>query len=305
MITPGEGNDRFVFAPFNSEEATLTISGTLRHADLREISLPNEFPPFGGKSTSKEEHTSAVRRAIDQIVETNLDKVVLSTVQLFIGKTLKPIWLQALREAHPDAFIYLFAHPLAGCWIGATPEPLLRSMDAQRFATVSLAGTRLIEEGPVPWGQKESLEQSIVTDYIKAQLINAGATDIRISRPESLRYGSIEHLCSHIRFSTKDPASVIRSLHPTPAVCGTPFAEARKLIAELELHNRSYYTGYVGLINENTKHELFVNLRCGEFTREGFAAYAGGGITIDSEPEAEWQETRRKLAALLSAIEKL
>lgn len=108
---------------------------------------------------------------------------------------------------------------------------------------------------------------------------------------------------------------LIEALHPTPAVCGLPKEEARNFILENENYDREFYTGFLGEINmkqevkrsinrrnqENqayssfvTKTSLFVNLRCMKITEEAAEIFVGGGITKESVPEAEWEETQNK-----------
>jgi isochorismate synthase len=49
--------------------------------------------------------------------------------------------------------------------------------------------------------------------------------------------------------------------------------------------------------------QLFVNLRCMQWTAQNFVFYAGAGITAGSDPELEWEETNQKLVAMQSIIQ--
>ena len=109
--------------------------------------------------------------------------------------------------------------------------------------------------------------------------------------------------------------SVIAKLHPTPAVCGLPKENAKQFILKNEDYKREYYTGFLGEINikqaktrntnrrnvENNAYgsvktisHLFVNLRCLQIKDNQALIYVGGGITKDSVPENEWEETVAK-----------
>ena len=48
--------------------------------------------------------------------------------------------------------------------------------------------------------------------------------------------------------------------------------------------------------------KLFVNLRCMKIDANSATLFVGGGITIDSEPESEWEETQHKLQTMLQVI---
>lgn len=300
-----EGETHFTFAPFDTNSDPITFSGTPVEVDVHQVvATMNALETCQTESTERSQHIAAIREAVKRIIDTDLDKVVLSTVFRAEGQVSISQALEALRQVHPDAFVYAYFHPDCGLWLGATPEVLVAS-SPDGYETASLAGTRLYTDEPQPWGQKESLEQSIVTDYIKTQLSDAGATNIRISRPETIRYGEIEHIKSILRFRADELPPILNRLHPTPAVCGTPFQTARDTIGELETHSRSWYTGYLGFSDGKQNDRYFVNLRCGRVYQNAFLAYSGGGITFDSDPEEEWEETRNKLRSFLSAIDNL
>ena len=183
---------------------------------------------------------------------------------------------------------------------------------------MSLAGTRKFKENTViPWNQKEIEEQQIVTDYIVNRLQDK-TTNITVSKAETHQAGSLVHLRSMISGrmpSTVNIGDIITTLHPTPAICGFPTKAAKAFILEEEHYDRTFYTGYLGELNmreetsrnrnrknqENsayrtvrTNSELFVNLRCMQLTYNKRILYIGGGVTKDSDPELEWQETLAK-----------
>jgi len=97
-------------------------------------------------------------------------------------------------------------------------------------------------------------------------------------------------------------AEFITNLHPTPAVCGLPKDKSLELILQTEKHNREYYAGYCGPINYQNKTDLFVNLRCMKILEDQLALFVGGGLTKDSVPTKEWDETVLKAKTLLSRL---
>lgn len=125
------------------------------------------------------------------------------------------------------------------------------------------------------------------------------------------------------RVSTRNLKKLIYSIHPTPAICGHPLEEAREFILENENYDREYYTGFLGEINmkhevkrsnnrrnqENqayssfvTRTSLFVNLRCMKVSEDSAEIFVGGGITKESNPESEWEETRNKAATMKAVL---
>ncbi len=129
------------------------------------------------------------------------------------------------------------------------------------------------------------------------------------------------------RISTENQGNlkkIITALHPTPAVCGLPKKESRDFILENENYNREFYTGFLGEINMKQevkrsrnkrnqeiqayssfvpKTSLFVNLRCMKITKETAEIFVGGGITKESVPEAEWEETQNKAGTMKAVFD--
>jgi isochorismate synthase EntC len=95
---------------------------------------------------------------------------------------------------------------------------------------------------------------------------------------------------------------LVTALHPTPAVCGHPRDAARALIDEHELMDRGSYAGAVGWVDRAGQGEWAVALRCAEIAGTRARLFAGGGIVVDSDPDAELEETRVKFETMLGAI---
>ena len=91
-------------------------------------------------------------------------------------------------------------------------------------------------------------------------------------------------------------------MHPTPAVCGLPKEAAKFFILQNEKYDRTYYSGFLGEINDDFDTELFVNLRCAKIEKNVAQIYVGGGITKESNPEKEWLETHLKTNTIKSIL---
>ena len=182
--------------------------------------------------------------------------------------------------------------------MGATPEILLESTK-EGFRSMSLAGTRL--EGSNHWGRKELAEQKFVTTQVHKSLKSFGGTITR-DKQKTFNAGPVEHLLTWVNTdnSILNPKELVEELHPTPAICGTPVAKANQLIQQLEGYERSLYTGYLALFEEQV--HAIVLLRTMEWFDGGVQFYAGGGITKDSVPLDEWMETEYKISALKELI---
>ena len=314
------GQTGFVFAPFQSTDfekpVFLKSSSVLQSPENISINKPADLSlPAADRNTFSEidrkQYLKKCHALIREIKSGKADKVVFSRV----------IWHRTNHQQHParvfldikakypDAFCYLFFTPQTGLWMGATPETLLYEKSG-KLKTMALAGTRPVsspESKPLPWPEKEKVEQKFVSDYIFKTLSDLGIPAIKMSEPYTIAAGKIEHIQTDfvIEKSGTDVTTgkIINALHPTPAVCGIPKKAAFEIIGNTEAHRRSYYTGYLGPVNKDSEKRLFVNLRCMKVDDDGFTIFAGGGITAASDAGLEWKETEMKASILKSVIE--
>lgn len=228
-------------------------------------------------------------------------KAILSrTKQVRLADDFSPLKaFQALEQKYSNAFVYLQYSPQFGMWMGATPEVLL-TQDAIGFQTVSLAGSQPYNSEGLIWQDKEIVEQQIVTDYI-ANILKANNVNHTMQGPQTIQAGKVAHLKTVFNLEAGfQVGELVHALHPTPAVCGMPRDAAMRFIVGNEGYNRSLYTGFVGVVQE--KLNLFVNLRCAQLFKNQALIYVGGGLTKDSIPEKEWQETELKAQTMLDVL---
>ena len=304
----------FVFAPFDGKQVLLIPE---RESELIEIEfIPNTINKNANSDTfvdefAKNNFEKLVQKAIDSIKNGSFNKVVLSREEIIDLPNFDLVSLfQKLVNSYPTAFTYCWFHPEIGLWMGATPERLLKT-NGNKFHTVALAGTQLFQNNEtVIWGNKEQVEQQFVTNYILETIKNV-TSKVEISSPYTLKAGNLLHLKTDIKGSINKDASLkqlVLLLHPTPAVCGLPRSSSKEFIIENEGYNRSFYAGFLGEINENENSEtdLFVNLRCmqieSNLDKIQAHLHIGCGITKDSNPKNEWQETVNKAMTMKNII---
>ena len=267
----------------------------------------NVVPPV---ITSREEYIEQVKKIRRQISTGYFQKSVLSRIKMVKGHYMdhaREIFDATCRK-HPNAFVYLFKSD-NHFWLGASPEPMLRLADGE-VSTVSLAGTRPYSLKNMKlgnWTMKEVLEQEYVTRYIHDVLREFNIRDYRVTSPYVKKAGDLVHLRSDFNFrfaQVRDRIwELLDGLHPTPAVAGQPKDDAIAFIKQLEPHDREYYAGFLGPVVSDDTVDLFVNLRCMKITPEYVSLYIGGGITLESIPEDEWEETKWKAKSLLHILD--
>jgi isochorismate synthase len=251
----------------------------------------------------KSVHLDLVQKSIAAIQQGDFKKVVLSRkIEADFDKSPLELFKNLLPN-YPNAFCYLWFHPKTGLWLGATPEILLHVRNKE-FTTISLAGTQSYNgNDQVVWGSKELKEQDLVTDYI-LDILQDKASNIKKGEIESIRAGNLLHLRTKISgvFLEEGLDPIIKFLHPTPAICGFPKLPALEFIHNNENYDREFYTGFLGELNFDAETNLYVNLRCAQIKGSKAIVYTGGGITQDSNPEREWEETVAKSKTLLELI---
>ena len=254
---------------------------------------------------SKNEYLDQAAKLIIKLQNKELEKVVLSrTINTEEKNKLQGINLfSKLTHTYPNAFVSIFHLPGQCTWVGATPETLLKS-HKNLIQTMSLAGTKPLDK-TILWTEKEREEQQMVSDYVEKILQQFPFTKIDRQGPKDQTAGNLCHLMTSYdcegELTKNDLFQLIEKLHPTPAVCGIPKQQSLELIRATEHHDREFYAGYLGPISPEGC-DLFVNLRCLKLSKDEITLYVGGGITAQSDPEDEWQETCLKADTLLKII---
>ncbi len=332
----------FIFSPFNPEKESLYLEADysfsftdesiqtpespleIKSAEwlneiIRSTSSKKSKTKFYKSSTAegqtdKNFYLNLVSKCVEEIEKGVMEKIVLSrtqSVQLSDDVDVVSVF-DKLCNTYPTALISLVSSPEAGTWMGASPEMLVGIEDSTIFKTVALAGTQIfhgdINLKTVAWTQKEIEEQALVERYIISCFKKIRLREYDEHGPRTVVAGNLLHLKSEFTVdmsATNFPqlASVmLQLLHPTSAVCGMPLDPALKFLKEREGYNRQYYSGYLGPVNFNSETNLYVNLRCMQLVDQKAILYAGAGITIDSNPEEEWNETEMKLNTMLKVI---
>lgn len=295
----------FVFATFNGKGAVLIPEKQSEIISVDWVSdgnAPNSEIISSENEKARIDFENLVAKGISAIHDNQFQKVVLSRKEAVALENFNLVdTFQKLLQTYPTAFTYCFFHPKIGLWLGATPEQLLK-VKTNRFETIALAGTQKFEGNEdVIWENKEKEEQQFVTDFILENLENV-TSDIAFSNPYTYKAGNLLHIKTDISGNLDDHSDVkqlVEILHPTPAICGFPKIAARDFILENEGYDRKYYSGYLGelhmhLHSEQTTTDLFVNLRCMEIDGNSAWLYIGCGVTKDSDPAKEFEETVNK-----------
>ena len=258
-----------------------------------------------GTGQDKADFLHLVTKGIQAIEAGTLEKIVAARTKLIplpatfdLGKTMAK-----LLASYPHSFVNFFHLPGNGTWMGASPEVLIETK-GDYFHTMSLAGTQPAQgDNPLKsaaWTQKEIEEQALVSRYIVDCFKTIRLREYEEHGPKTVLAGNLLHLRSDFRVNTQTTGFsnlgtvMLGLLHPTSAVCGMPRKEALSFLKKEEGWDRSFYAGFIGPVGIEQETSIYVNLRTASLHQTHALLYAGAGVTEDSVPEKEWEETELK-----------
>jgi anthranilate synthase component 1 len=266
-------------------------------------------------NVSRDEFERMVRTAKEYIAAGDIYQVVLSQrFEASFGTDPFTVY-RALRHVNPSPYMY-FLRMGSRSIVGSSPEMLVR-VEGQRVETHPIAGTR-------PRGRTEDEDLRLAEELRRNEkeraehvmLVDLGRNDIgRVSAYGSVRvptymalerYSHVMHLVSVVegRLSEQhDRLDALAACFPAGTVSGAPKVRAMEIIAELENLRRGVYAGAVGYLDFAGNLDFCITIRTVLIENGRAYVQAGAGIVADSNPAAEYEETRDKARAVIQALE--
>lgn len=289
----------------------IPLEGTQKRLDLSGISRerPSQFRVE--PSRSPESWCELVEDATKVMADGPLRKVVLAREVVVTADAAFDRWtvLERLRTTYPGCHLY----SVEG-FVGASPE-LLVSRAGDIVRSHPMAGTAARGGDPASDARlaatllastKDREEHQITIDMVHDTLLNWCSYVDYEAEPSIVPVANVQHLATLVEGRLSQPApsvlELVRALHPTPAVCGTPRDAALAFIREREGFDRDRYAGAVGWVDGRGNGSWAVSVRCAALDGATARVYAGNGIVAESDAQSELAETRAKLQAMLSAL---
>lgn len=241
-----------------------------------------------------------IEKALDLIRRKELEKVVLGrTCVLELAETPDPFAIaSALKQNAEGAFVFC-AEMESMSFLGASPERLF-VRKGNKLQSEAIAGTR-------PKGEefrkellrslKDLREFTPVQQFLQKKLSPLCKAPLSFSPISVHQTRNVQHLysrCSGVLKEEINDETILKSLHPTPALCGTPTENAFKLIRELEPFDREFFGGAIGWSTPENS-EYLVGIRSCMIKGRTATLFTGTGIVEGSDPEEEWEELNQKL----------
>jgi anthranilate synthase component 1 len=194
---------------------------------------------------------------------------------------------------------------------------MLVRVEGSRVETHPIAGTRprgRNEEEDMRLGEELKRNEKERAEHV--MLVDLGRNDVgRVCKYGSVRvpqfmglerFSHVMHLTSIVEgrlADDRDRLDALVSCFPAGTVSGAPKVRAMQIIRELEPIPRGLYAGAVGYVDFAGNLDFCIAIRTIIMSNGKAYAQAGAGIVIDSNPAAEYEETRDKARALLKALE--
>ena len=271
--------------------------------------------PEPSSNMSREAYCEMVKKAKAYIAAGDIFQTVLSQ-RFSLPFTLPPFTLyRALRRTNPSPFMYFLQLDRFSI-VGSSPEILVRLRDG--IVTVRpIAGTR-------PRGADRKEDAALAKDLLSdpkelaehLMLLDLGRNDVgRVAKIGTVNvteqmvienYSHVMHIVSNVEGAIDDRFDAMDALcgaFPAGTVSGAPKVRAMEIIDELEPEKRGVYAGAIGYFSANGSMDTCIALRTAVVMDGTMYVQAGGGIVADSDPNAEFEESRNKAKALIRAAE--
>lgn len=258
-----------------------------------------------------------VGKALAKIYSGEISKVVLArdlVAQSDLPFDARHI-MNKLAENYSSTWIFSVAN-----LVGATPELLVR-LNKGLVTSRILAGTiqrtgddqrDLALAASLARSSKDLEEHEYAVDSVAQTLAPFCSSTNVPETPFVLHLSNVMHLATDVTgvltdsLAPADLFTVVRELHPSAAVCGTPRPAAQRVIKEVEAMSRGRYAGPVGWIDSRGEGEIGIALRCAQINSTNpreIRLFAGCGIVQGSDPAKEYAESQAKLLPIREALE--
>jgi anthranilate synthase component 1 len=304
-------------AAWRQAQATLAVAQAALERPLPHAAPPVDLPPppQPRSNVAPEHFVAAVGRAKEYIAAGDVFQVVLSQ-RFSLPFALPPYALyRALRRINPAPFLF-FLDFGGFAVVGSSPEILVRLRDG-RVTIRPLAGTR--RRGATP-AEDAALEADLLADPKERaehlMLLDLGRNDVgrvceigSVEVTESFsieRFSHVMHISSNVQGRLRAGLDALDALvagFPAGTLSGAPKIRAMAVIDELEPSRRGLYGGCIGYFAADGTMDTCIALRTAVVQDGLMHVQAGCGVVADSDPHAEYEETRQKARALMRAAD--
>lgn len=224
--------------------------------------------------------------------------------------TAEQFW--QLTNAPYAGYLKLDGFELLSC----SPELFIDFQAKRRMSTRPIKGTMPRHADPqqdeqsrqqLAASQKDQAENVMIVDLLRNDL-SVYAENGSVKTPilfEIESFNQVHHMVSEVTAILKpevNPIEMLLSALPGGSITGAPKIRAMQIIEELEGAPRGAYCGSMGYFNFNGTGRWNILIRSIQKYQHQISLWAGGGITIASDSDAEYQECFDKVSAMLNLL---
>ncbi|HPS30507.1 MAG TPA: anthranilate synthase component I family protein [bacterium] len=155
--------------------------------------------------------------------------------------------------------------------------------------------------------EKDRAELAMIVDLVRNDIgKHATCGSVKVDyHAELMEFPTLFHLVSKIsgKIEKHKQIELFKSLFPGGSITGAPKISAMNIISQLEKHRRNIYTGAIGFTGLNGDTVFNIPIRTIQRSGNTLIYSTGGGITWNSDPEKEFEETLIKAKAFLNIFE--
>lgn len=255
-----------------------------------------------------------VNKAKEYIRQGDIFQVVLSNrIEAEIEGSLFDTY-RVLRTTNPSPYMFYFSSDDIEI-AGASPETLVKVKNGNLY-TFPLAGTRprgktaeedLALENELLADEKELAEHNMLVDLGRNDIGRiAEIGSVSVDKYMSVeRFSHVMHIGSTVSGKLRndlDALSALDSILPAGTLSGAPKIRACEIINELEDNKRGIYGGAIGYIDLSGNLDTCISIRIAFARNNKVFIRSGAGIVADSVPDAEFDESMNKAAAVINAL---
>ncbi len=260
-------------------------------------------------------YLSLITKAQQHIAEGDVYQLCLTNQYQVDAKADPLATFIALREISPAPYAGYFKFGQT-VLVSSSPEQFIQVGVDGAVSSKPIKGTRprgetghldqaIIKE--LATNQKERAENLMIVDLMRNDLSRVCEVDsVTVEKLFDVEtYATVHQLVSTVQgklASDKNASDVIDAAFPGGSMTGAPKIRAIEIIRDLEAGRRGVYSGIAGFLGDNGSADFGMVIRSLVFEGDKITFGVGGGITIDSDPQAELAETKLKAQAMLRAL---
>lgn len=217
-----------------------------------------------------------------------------------------------LTQAPYSGYLKLNEFELLSC----SPELFINFEQNRKLVTKPIKGTMPRFDNPeqdeqskqtLAQSKKDQAENVMIVDLLRNDLsVFAEIGSVKTPKLFNIEsFNQVHHMVSEIEATLKpevNPFEVLLHSLPGGSITGAPKIRAMEIIEELEAIPRGAYCGSMGYFNFDGTGSWNILIRSIQKYQEDISLWAGGGITISSECDAEYQECFDKVEAMLNLL---